>query len=95
MKNLRQILNESNDLFEDELFEETNELEVSSEKQMSEEDLKVESLKIATNIAKLMSDVTPEDIIQIATKVSDFIKNHKIGSFEKGNDIESMPNDLK
>lgn len=95
MKNLRQILNESNDLFEDELFEETNESEVSSEKQMSEEELKVESLKIATNIAKLMSDVTPEDIIQIATKVSDFIKNHEIGSFEKGNDIESMPNDLK
>ena len=33
----------------------------------------------ATNIAKLMSDVTPEDILSIANTVSDFIRNHEIG----------------
>ena len=42
---------------------------------MSDEDLKIESLKIATNICKLMNDVLPEDIIEVAEKVAQFIKN--------------------
>jgi len=45
---------------------------------MSEEELKIESLKIATNIAKLMSDVVPEDVIKISEKVAEFIRNHEI-----------------
>lgn len=52
------------------------------EKLMSEEDLKIESLKIATNIAKLMSDVTTEDILEISKKVADFIRNHEIGQID-------------
>jgi len=91
MKNLKQLLNESADLFEEELFEDTD--DISSEKQMSEEDLKIESLKIATNIAKLMSDVTPDDIIQIASKVSDFIKNHEIGKESSSADKEEKKDD--
>jgi len=93
MKNLLQLLNESSYLFEDELFEDTD-----NKEEMSDEELKVESLKIATNIAKLMSDVTPDDIISIASKVSDFIKNHEIASEEKKkeeSDMDFINNDLK
>lgn len=42
---------------------------------MSDEDLKIESLKIATNICKLMNNVLPEDVVAVAEKVADFIKN--------------------
>lgn len=42
---------------------------------MTDEELKIESLKIATNIAKLMSNVTPDDIVNIAETVCNFIKN--------------------
>lgn len=74
MIKLKEILNESSKLFEDnELFEADSEND-----KMTEEDLKIESLKIATNIAKLMSDVTTDDILTIATKVADFIRNHEI-----------------
>lgn len=62
------------------LLVEDEESEETGEKLMSEEDLKIESLKIATNIAKLMSDVTTEDIVSIAEKVAGFIRNHEIGS---------------
>ena len=57
-------------------------------KPMSEEELKIESLKIATNIAKLMSDVTTDDIITIADKVSGFIRDHQIGKEESAESSE-------
>lgn len=96
MNSLLDDLNEDDDLDEDELDEddelseaelnedELNEDESSNDSTMSNQDIKVESLKIATNIAKLMSDVTTEDIISIADKVADFIRNHNIG-----NEVES------
>jgi hypothetical protein len=56
---------------------------------MSDEDLKVEALKIATNIAKLMSNVTAQDVVTIAGTVSDFIRNHEIGSAETSDDFLS------
>ena len=56
---------------------------------MSDEDLKVEALKIATNIAKLMSNVTAQDVVTIAGTVSDFIRNHEIGSAEASDDFLS------
>lgn len=92
MNSLLDDLNEDDDLDEDELDEddelseaelnedELNEDESSNDSTMSNQDIKVESLKIATNIAKLMSDVTTEDIISIADKVADFIRNHNIGN---------------
>ena len=46
------------------------------EELMSEDDLKIESLKIATNIAKLMQDVIPEDVIAVADKVAEFVRRH-------------------
>lgn len=55
-------------LLEDDGFEE-------KDNGMSDEDLKIESLKIATNICKLMNNVLPEDIIEVAEKVANFIKN--------------------
>ena len=70
----------SENLTEDILTEETS---ASVEKKMSDEDLKVEALKIATNIAKLMSNVTAQDVVTIAGTVSDFIRNHAIGSAEE------------
>lgn len=68
-----------NMLEEAELFEDEDPDAISDDEVMTEEELKIESLKIATNIAKLMSDVTPEDILSIANTVSDFIRNHEIG----------------
>ena len=49
---------------------------------MSDEDLKIESLKIATNIGKLMSNVTTEDIVSIAETVAKFIKGGEGTSLE-------------
>lgn len=60
-------------IFRNSLFEE-DELATTNEKQLTDEELKVESLKIATSIAKLMTDVTPEDIINISKTVANFIK---------------------
>lgn len=76
----------SENLTEDILTEETS---APVEKKMSDEDLKVEALKIATNIAKLMSNVTAQDVVTIAGTVSDFIRNHEIGSAEASDDFLS------
>lgn len=43
-----------------------------------DEELRIEALKRAIDIAKLMSNVTTEDIISIATKVVDYIRNTQI-----------------
>lgn len=86
---LSKKLNEGEDLSEDVL----NEDEASQPKPMTEEELKIESLKIATNIAKLMSDVTTDDIITIADKVSGFIRDHQIGSDDSSNTNDSTVGD--
>jgi hypothetical protein len=41
---------------------------------MTDEELKIEALKIATNIGKLMNNVTTDDIVNIAETVAKFIK---------------------
>ena len=58
------------------------EAEGASTEGMSDEDLKIESLKIATNIGKLMSNVTTEDIVSIAETVAKFIKGGEGASLE-------------
>lgn len=45
---------------------------------MPDEELRIEALKRAIDIAKLMSNVTTEDIISIAAKVVDYIRNTQI-----------------
>ena len=72
-----------------------NEDEASEPKPMTDEELKIESLKIATNIAKLMSDVTTDDIITIADKVSGFIRDHQIGSDETKSKESDIASDLE
>lgn len=91
---LNESLNEDlmEDINEDELAEAAlNEDDdaPAEQKTMSEEELKIESLKIATNIAKLMSDVTTDDIITIADKVSGFIRDHQIGNESSSSSEES------
>lgn len=97
-------LNEGENLDEDNLFEDLlteDELfedgvnESVEDKKMTEEELKIESLKIATNIAKLMSDVTTDDIITIADKVSGFIRDHQIGSEETKSEESDIAADLE
>ena len=51
--------------------------ELESDK-MPDEELRIEALKRAIDIAKLMSNVTTEDIISIAAKVVDYIRNTQI-----------------
>lgn len=41
---------------------------------MTDEEIKIKALNQAVNIAKLMSDVTTDDVIKIAGKVAKFIK---------------------
>ena len=43
-----------------------------------DEELRIEALKRAIDIAKLMSNVTTEDIISITAKVVDYIRNTQI-----------------
>lgn len=45
---------------------------------MQAEDLRIEALKRAIDIAKLMSNVTTQDVINIATKIADYISNTQI-----------------
>ena len=82
-------LGEIDELFEDDVNES------AEDKKMTEEELKIESLKIATNIAKLMSDVTTDDIITIADKVSGFIRDHQIGSEETKSEESDIAADLE
>ena len=42
---------------------------------MLAEDLRIEALKRAIDIAKLMSNVTTQDVINIASKIADYISN--------------------
>lgn len=60
---------------------------------MTDEELKIESLKIATNIGKLMSNVTTEDIVSIAETVAKFIKSGEGASLETTNDDSSSDED--
>jgi hypothetical protein len=46
-------------------------------KEMSDEEIKIKALNLAINIAKLMNDVTTEDVLKIAAKVAVFIKEEK------------------
>lgn len=62
---------------------------------MSDEDLKIESLKIATNIAKLMSNVTTEDIVSIAETVAKFIKGGEGASLETSTPEEEATADTE
>lgn len=42
---------------------------------MPAEELRIEALKRAIDIAKLMSNVTTQDVINIASKIADYISN--------------------
>ena len=45
---------------------------------MPAEDLRIEALKRAIDIAKLMSNVTTQDVINIASKIADYISNTQL-----------------
>jgi hypothetical protein len=47
---------------------------------MDEQKLKIEALKLATNVGKLMNNVTPEDIVKIAGMLAEFIRNNQDGN---------------
>lgn len=73
-------------LDEDAVFEDGN--VTATDDGMTDEELKIESLKIATNIGKLMSNVTTEDIVSIAETVAKFIKGGENASLETTNSDE-------
>ena len=60
---------------------------------MTDEELKIESLKIATNIGKLMSNVTTERIVSIAETVAKFSQGGGGASLETTNDDSSADED--
>lgn len=84
----RYSIKEDNAILEEDTFDKADD-------GMSDEDLKIESLKIATNICKLMNNVLPEDIIAVAEKVATFIKNGAAVTLEKASDeTEDVADDV-
>ena len=82
-------LKERMSLDEEALFED----DAQQDPGMTDEDIKIEALKIATNIAKLMSNVTTEDIVNIAETVAKFIKNSETSTLETVPDESENPAD--
>ena len=68
------------DIFMDSFFEDDEGFVDATEHQeiLEEQKSRIEALKRAIDIAKLMSNVTTDDIINIAEKVLDYMKNTKI-----------------
>lgn len=62
---------EDDDGFLDTLVDENKEIE-------EEQKSRIEALKRAIDIAKLMSNVTTEDVIEIANKILNYMKNTQI-----------------
>ena len=79
-------LKERQSLQEDAIFE--DDTQQNEDAGMTDEELKIEALKIATNIGKLMSNVTTEDIVNIAETVAKFIKGGESASLETVEDTE-------
>lgn len=72
-----------------------NAAEQKPEEPMDEEKLRIESLKLATSMAKLMDNVTPDDIIKIAGLVAEFIRDNRNSADLSSNEnpFESEPAD--
>ena len=81
------------ELQEEALFEDDDTQEEQQEPGMTDEELKIESLKIATNIGKLMNNVTTEDIVNIAETVAKFIKGGDSTSLETVESDEDFDTD--
>lgn len=47
---------------------------------MSDEDIKIAAIKQAINIVKIYNEITVPLILEIADKVSHFIKDYKVGA---------------
>ena len=62
--------------FEDDDAPSTDDIENAEKevKKMTDEEIKIKALKQAVDVAKLMSDVTTDDVIDIAKKLAKFIK---------------------
>lgn len=62
--------------FEDDNAPSTEDIEKAEEevKKMSDEEIKIKALNQAVNVAKLMSNVGTDDVIEIAKKLAKFIK---------------------
>lgn len=68
------------DVYMDSFLEDSDEgfVENIEPDKMPIEDLRIEALKRAIDIAKLMSNVTTQDVINIAAKIADYISNTQI-----------------
>ena len=62
--------------FDDDNAPEVEDIEKAEKevKKMTDEEIKIKALGQAVNVAKLMSDVTTDDVIDIAKKLAKFIK---------------------
>lgn len=82
-------LYESDDF--DTLTEDNTTDDTTEDKSLTDEELKIESLKIATNIGKLLKNITAQDIVTIAGTVSTFIKNYEIEGSDTGMTSTEVP----
>lgn len=67
-------------LNEDEDTEAANDPTEEKVDKVTDEQLRVDSLKTAVKLARLMNKVTPEDMLEISTKISAYLKNHQVGT---------------
>ena len=52
----------------------------SKKDKVTDEQLRIDSLKIAVKLSRLMNKVTAEDLLEISTKVSSYLKSHQVGT---------------
>ena len=80
--NVRDVADTPEDVFLDTYFEGDEgflDTLVDENKEIEEEQKsRIEALKRAIDIAKLMSNVTTEDVIEIANKILNYMKNTQI-----------------
>lgn len=80
--NVRDVTDTPQDVFLDTYFEDDDgflDTLVDENKEIEEEQKsRIEALKRAIDIAKLMSNVTTEDVINIANKILNYMKNTQI-----------------
>ena len=78
--NVADVNDTPEDIYMDSFFEDDEGFVDSLEHQetLEEQKRRIEALKRAIDIAKLMSNVTTDDVINIAEKVLDYMKNTKI-----------------
>lgn len=67
-------------ILEDDDDEEESDASADNVDKVTDEQLRIDALKLSIKISKLMNKVTPEDMLEISSKVASYLKDHKVGT---------------